>query len=451
MQHILGSNKLIISQGSVQDVETVRREYARPDGVIITQGPPGENVQEADRSFDFAGWAKMFEQSVAEIEGYGVNTAGMIEGEQGKSGRAIALLQAAGLAELGPYILAYRGWKVRVYRAIWNAVQKLWQAERWVRVTDDEGLAQFLAINQMDIDPNTGQPALVNAVGSLDVDIILDEGPDTVNMMQDMYETLSQIVPALAPVMPPVVLQSLISLFIQSSPLPSSAKKSVSDAMQQAAQAGPPPDPEVEKAKMQMQIEAEKNAQNIQLEREKAEADLQLEREKTQAEMTMEQERLQAQMQLEQQKAQLQMATQGTQMQMDQERHASELQMQREKSANDIEVTRQKSQADMELSRAKTGNEIEMAQAKGATDRQVAIAKDPDVARRVDSMDKIVDGFSEVQREMAEAKKEMAEAMQAVGALGDLVKKLSKPRRQRVNVLRDANNRIVGADVQDAA
>jgi hypothetical protein len=269
-------------------------------------------------------------------------------------------------------------------------------------------------------------------------------------MMQDMYETLSNIVPALAPIMPPPVLMSLVNLFIESSPLPSSAKKAVRDAQEQAAQQGPPVDPEVQKAQMMMQIEAEKNAQNIQLEREKAQADMQLEQEKTAAQMQMEQEKMQGQMQMEQQKAQMQMAMQGAQMQMDQERHASEIQMQREKSATDIQATREKSQSDMEVSRAKASNDIEVSQAKGATDRQIAIAKDPDVARRVDSMDKIVDGFSEVQREMAQAKKERAEAMQAVGALGDLVKKLSGPKRQRVNVLRDANNRIVGADVEAA-
>jgi hypothetical protein len=36
------------------------------------------------------------------------------------------LLQQAGMAELGPYIMGYRGWKLRLYRAIFNAVQQYW-------------------------------------------------------------------------------------------------------------------------------------------------------------------------------------------------------------------------------------------------------------------------------------------------------------------------------------
>lgn len=61
------------------------------------------------------------------------------EGVDGQSGRAIALRQSAALAELGPFILSYRGWKLRVYRAVFAAVQRYWTGERWIRVTDNEG------------------------------------------------------------------------------------------------------------------------------------------------------------------------------------------------------------------------------------------------------------------------------------------------------------------------
>ena len=40
----------------------------------------------------------------------------------------------AGIAELGPYILSYKGFKLRVYRMIWNIVQQYWTAERWIRI-----------------------------------------------------------------------------------------------------------------------------------------------------------------------------------------------------------------------------------------------------------------------------------------------------------------------------
>jgi hypothetical protein len=181
LQHIIASKRLILSTGAVDDIEKVRAEWARPDGVILTNRPVNEGVKIDDQSFDFAGLSKLLELNIQEIENFGPNPA--LEGQGGvenSSGKAIALLQQAGMAELGPYILSYRGWKFRVYRALWNAAQQHWKGERWIRVTDDQNLAQFIQINGTGIDPHTGQPSIVNAIGSLDVDIILDEGPDTI-------------------------------------------------------------------------------------------------------------------------------------------------------------------------------------------------------------------------------------------------------------------------------
>jgi hypothetical protein len=193
LNHILASKRLILTAGAVTDIEKTRSEWARSDGVIVI---PSTSVNDAikteDQSFDFAGWSKLLEEDKQELDNYGPNQA-LIGDIQNQSGRAIQLLQQAGMAELGPYILGYRNWKLRVYRAIFSAVQKYWTGERWVRVTDDDGLAQFIQLNGTGTDPQTGQPTLVNALGSLDVDIILDEGPDTINAQQDVYETLSNV------------------------------------------------------------------------------------------------------------------------------------------------------------------------------------------------------------------------------------------------------------------
>ena len=92
-----------------------------------------------------------------------------------------------------------RGWKMRVYRALFNAAQSYWINERWIRVTDNQGEPQFVQINKPVVDPMTMQPQIQNAIGELDVDIILDEGPDTVTVMQDTYEAISQALPSVSP------------------------------------------------------------------------------------------------------------------------------------------------------------------------------------------------------------------------------------------------------------
>jgi hypothetical protein len=230
LNHILASRRLIMTNAAVMDVEKARAEWARPDGVVLVN--PGGEVKADDQSFDFAGWDKLLQNDKTEIENFGPNPAVLGEGVENSSGRAISLLQQAGIAELGPYISAYKGWKVRVYRAVWNAIQRHWSAERWIRVTDDDNVAQFIQINGMGIDPNTGMPTIVNGLGSLDVDIIIDEGPDTVNMMADTYEALLALASSGAQV-PPAVL-------IELSPgIDSRTKKKVLEMIQQAQQPGP--------------------------------------------------------------------------------------------------------------------------------------------------------------------------------------------------------------------
>lgn len=243
LNHILASRRLTMSQGSVQDVEKARTEWARDDGVVLVNGNVNDGIKADDRSFDFAGWAKLLEEDKQELDNYGPNQA-LIGDIQNQSGRAIQLLQQAGMAELGPYILGYRGWKVRVYRALFCAVQKYWTAERYIRVTDDEGLAQFIQINGTGVDPATGQSTMVNALGALDVDIILDEGPDTVNAQADVYETLTQVLPAIAPMLTPPQAQAAVKVLIDTSALSSSAKKEFREASKPQQ-----PDPAEEEAK----------------------------------------------------------------------------------------------------------------------------------------------------------------------------------------------------------
>lgn len=233
--HQLNSKRLILTQGAVQDVEKTRLEYSRSDGVVVVQA---QNVNEAvkadDMNFDFAGQLKLMENAISELDNYGPNQA-LIGDQSNQSGRAIQLLQQAGMAELGPYILGYRRWKVQLYRAIWNAVQKHWSSQRWIRVTDDQNTPQYVAINQQ-VQNQQGQQVMVNPIGSLDVDIIIDEGPDTINAQQDVYETLSNILPTVGAMMSPPEIRAAVGILIESSALPASAKKQFRDATAQAQQ-----------------------------------------------------------------------------------------------------------------------------------------------------------------------------------------------------------------------
>jgi hypothetical protein len=232
-------------KGAFDNIETARREASRVDGVVeYNKGYEMEfddqmRLAETNAQFQF------YEATRTEIESFGPNVAITTgEGLEKASGRAIHLLQQAGLADLGPFLQSYRGWKIRLYRAVWNAVQRHWTTERWIRVTDDERLADFIKINGWELDPMTGFPVPINKLGALDVDIILDEGPDTVNQMADAYDTLEVLAQRGAEI-PPEVL-------IELAPLPLSLKQRLIKKLD------PEPSPEKKKA-MQLEL-AEKEA-----------------------------------------------------------------------------------------------------------------------------------------------------------------------------------------------
>lgn len=327
MHRILSSQRIITRKGAVDDIEQTRKEWSKPDGVVVVNSMTGDlrqDIMTDDQSADFAGWSKMLELALAELENFGPNPALLGEAGENQSGRAIHLLQQAGIAELGPYMLAYRGWKIRVYRAIWSAVQRHWTGERWVRVTDDEGLAEYIQVNGLGIDPQTGQPTIVNAIGNLDVDIIIDEGPDTITMAQDNYDTLMAMGP-----------EAPIDIKLELAPIAASVKKKMLDKLEQARQqAAQQPNPEMLKIQADMQAKQ----QDAQLQVEKAQADIMLKREASAADILMKRESAAADMQIEAQRAAQQMQLErekaGLQMVLAQEKNAAQIEAQRERAAS---------------------------------------------------------------------------------------------------------------------
>ena len=183
------------------------------------------------------------QEAKAEIDTYGPNPGLIGSDIPAESGRAIQLLQAAGIAELGSFMTAYRGWKLRVYRKTWNAIQEIWQAPRWIRVTDDENLAQFIQVNGWQLDPETGKPQVLNQLAALDVDIIIDEGPDSVSTMADTFDTVLALSKGGAQVPPEMI--------IELSPLPSITKQRI---MQQIAAAQQPKPMDQMAMQLQMQL-----------------------------------------------------------------------------------------------------------------------------------------------------------------------------------------------------
>lgn len=407
------SRRLIMSEGAVKDVELARREWARPDGVVVVQG---QNVNEAaktdDHNFDFTGQLKLMENAIAELENYGPNQA-LVGDMSNQSGRAIQLLQQAGMAELGPYILQYKGWKIRLYRAIWNACRTHWQAERWIRVTDNQDLPQLIQINATGVDPNTGMPAIINSLGALDVDIIIDEGADTVNMQGDAYDTLTALAGKGANVPPQVLLEL--------SPLPASTKKRLTDMMKEQAQK---PDPEVEKAQAMLQLEQQKAAGQQQLKQQEIEADAMAEERKSVRETDLAQRKAASDAQLAREKAE------------------AEIRLKREVAAAELELERQRAQAQAEVEGFKVQSAMERDKQKH--DLAQHIKRQESVMGDNERLEGDIESNGE---KIAEVIAEMFKGMSEMGkSIESMAEKISAPKR----IVRDAKGNIIGAEPVEA-
>ncbi len=189
MLHMLNVRQVVAEKGAVDDVEKARRELASPDGYI--ERNKGFEFDTVDQTAQTQGQFELLQEDKAEIENLGPNPGLIGRGVENQSGRAILAQQNSGMTELSPVFETLKEWKLAVYDKDWRLMRQFWQGERYIRVTSDPRAVEFLSINRVVEDPMTGQLQIENAVMEMDVDVILDEGPDTVTMREELIEAIS--------------------------------------------------------------------------------------------------------------------------------------------------------------------------------------------------------------------------------------------------------------------
>jgi len=247
--HIMNTRQIMLKEGAVDDVEVTRREAARPDGVIIYRGDP-KDLQIIQPEQEFIQQTNYYQDAKTEIDGFGPNQQLITQFGQNVSGRAANMLQQAGLAELGPFLKNFRLWKLWRYRKCWIAAQKFWTSDRFVRVTTNQGIAQFLQVNTMQMN-EFGLPILVNFLGNIDVEIKIDEGADSETIMADIFDLLLALAQNNVAVPPAAI--------IEASALPISEKKKITDIINQ-------PDPMKQQAQQLMMADKQADIQKKQAE-----------------------------------------------------------------------------------------------------------------------------------------------------------------------------------------
>lgn len=240
--HRANTRQIIIEKGVVDeaDMAKFRRETQKPDGVAVVNVGAlanGKLKLERDEGATQTDMA-LLQDAYAHIEGIGPNTP--TAQDAATSGRDRQLQQQLGSLEIEPLNDVFRELKRTTYRYIYLCVRESWTYEKWMRVSDDaaesgyrfvglnrpstkgqrveemigEGVPAQQALASIGLPPDLvqrimqvtqGSPDVlralpgmdeayvVNDVARLDVDIVIDEAPDTSTVQHEVMQDLREL------------------------------------------------------------------------------------------------------------------------------------------------------------------------------------------------------------------------------------------------------------------
>jgi hypothetical protein len=191
-----------------------KAEAAKSDGLLTANGVYGQDWGFIDSSAETMGNFELLQDAKQELDIQGPNAGLQGRGVENQSGKAIVAQQSAGVVEENGMHDAHNGFKLRVYQDMWARAKQFWTEPMYIRVTDDEQAFRFAHVNvpadpmtgQTEIDPQTGQPKPQNMLAQMDVDIIIEAGPDTITLQAAHFEELSMMVRAGLPIPPDVMI-----------------------------------------------------------------------------------------------------------------------------------------------------------------------------------------------------------------------------------------------------
>lgn len=202
--HLLVSRQTVGERGAVDDIQRLKKQKADPHGHI---------EYNAGMKFDFADTQDMaaanlglLQEAKNEIDAVGVNAALQGKDKNSTSGRQDEIKQQNAITELAAVMDCRQQWQQAIYRQIWARVKQFWTDEKWVRVTDDEKNVRFVGLNTPAVDEMgqpvigpDGQQQIQNNTAQLDVDISLEDAPDTVSLQAEEFQKITDIAKAYGP------------------------------------------------------------------------------------------------------------------------------------------------------------------------------------------------------------------------------------------------------------
>lgn len=276
---ILSTNQIEMEEGAVDDIEELRDEAARPDGVIVRR-KGRELVVHRDNALAEQHLRLMEHDQMMIRAAGGVTAENLGRETNADSGRAILARQEQGSVVTTELFDNLRH-AVQLAGEIELAlIEQFYTEPKVVRLVGDRGNAQFLEVNR--VDPATGQ--VLNDITAQNADFYVAQQDYRDSMRQAMFESLFDITGRLAQMAPEVAFK-LLDLVVEMADVPN-RDELVARIRQLNGMRDPDsqPSPEEQQA-MQAQAQEQQMQQELLLARAKAElAELEAKRDKLTAE-----------------------------------------------------------------------------------------------------------------------------------------------------------------------
>lgn len=205
--HKTNTNRIIMEEGAVVDIERARKEAARPDGVLAFK--PGKQFQ-IDGDVPNQSDVFLLQLAQSEVESAGIAKEFAGQEASNLSGKAIQLRQMTADKMLRFYYAALRSARRDIFEIVLEEMQQYWTSEKLIKITDDENSGSVV-LNQRISDPETNQTYILNNLRLGKYDIKIDEDMETPNQRFENFAQLSNLAPAIIQSGQPFPIEMLIN------------------------------------------------------------------------------------------------------------------------------------------------------------------------------------------------------------------------------------------------
>ncbi|WP_213956333.1 hypothetical protein [Variovorax sp. dw_954] len=254
----LSSNRIVMEDGAVEDIEDLRIEAARPDAVIVKR--PQRELRFEKPIGDYQGNLELAAQDSQLMRNVGgVTNENLGQDTNAQSGKAIGLKQDQGSLTTGELFDNYLLAKRQAGRLRLSHIEQFWTEQKAIRIVGDRKPIEWIEVNKMD--PATGQ--ILNDVTAREADYHVDTQDYRASLAQAALEQMFDLLGKIAAFAPQVVL-NVLDLVVESADL-KDKEEWVARIRKLNGQRDPskPPTPEeqkIEQATIDKQMEAEQIA-----------------------------------------------------------------------------------------------------------------------------------------------------------------------------------------------